>query len=158
MGSVPNFDHDFLSSFNDNSLICLYYSTETPFNNAFPTAPRVTTSMILMYLHAVLGLFQIGRSMMEERSSPLKALGIAPPERKQCIQKSVFAPAARARFFRVCVIFTVVTGDLPPMRASPSALREMLGNKYPQDISRPMADTTETNCFTAVTGYVAKHS
>ena len=39
MGSVPNADHDLLCSLNENSLIYLYCSTETPFSNAFPTAP-----------------------------------------------------------------------------------------------------------------------
>ena len=60
------------------AVICLYCFAEIPFTNAFPTAPGDTTSTILMYLHAVLGLFQKARSMMEERSSSLKALVIAP--------------------------------------------------------------------------------
>ena len=79
MGSVPNDDHDLLCSLNENSLICLYCSAETPFTTAFPTAPGDTTSMILMYLYAVLGLFQKALSMMEERSSPFRAFVIAPP-------------------------------------------------------------------------------
>ena len=82
MGSVPNADHDLLCSLNENSLICLSCSTETPLTNAFPIAPSDTTPTIFMYLHAVRGLFQKTRSIMEERSSPLKVLVITPPERK----------------------------------------------------------------------------
>ena len=148
MGSVPNFDHDLLCSL--ISLICLYYSTETPSNSEFPTAPGDSTSMILMYPHAGLGLFQKARSTMEKGSSPLKILVIAPPERKQCIEMSVFSPSARARLFRACTIFAVVMGDLPRMGAPHSALREMLGNKHPRDTSRPRTNTNGTRGQTLV--------
>ena len=158
MGSVPNADHDLLCSFNENSLICLYCSAETPFTTAFPTTPDDATSMIIMYLHAVLGLFQKALSMMEERFSPLRALVIAPSERKECIEKSAFLPAACAWLFKVFVISAADMGILPRMGAPPSALREMLGNKYPRVISQPMTDPMATSCSTAVTGHVAKHS
>ena len=92
--------------------------------------------MILMYLHAVLGLFQKALSMMEERSSPFRALVIAPPERKECIDKSAFSPAARAWLFKGFVISAADMGALPRMEAPPSASREMLGNKYPRVISQ----------------------
>ena len=97
MGSVPNADHGLLCPLYENSLICLYCSTETPCTNAFPTAPDDTTSsMIFMYPHAVLGLFQKGRSMMEERSSPIKALMIALP-RTEIIHPEVSLLACRTR-------------------------------------------------------------
>ena len=98
MGLVPNAEYNLLCSLNENSLVCLYCSTETPFTNAFPTALGDTISMTLMYLHAVLDLFQKARFMMEKRSSPLKTLVIAPLKRKEGIEKSAFSPAARAWF------------------------------------------------------------
>ena len=94
--------------------------------------------------------------MMEERSSPLRALVIAPPERKECIEKSAFSPAARAWLFKACVISAADMGALPRMGAPPSASRDMLGHKYPRVISQPMADPMATSCSTAVTGHVAK--
>ena len=96
--------------------------------------------------------------MMEERSSPLKALVIAPPERKECIEKSAFSPAARAWLFKACVISAADMGALPRIGAPPSASREMLGNKNLRVISHPMADPMATSCSTAVTGHVAKQS
>ena len=143
MGSVPNADHDLLCSLNENSLICLYRSAETPFTTAFPTAPGDTTSMILIYLHVVLGLFQKALSMVEERSSPLRALVIAPPERKECIEKSAFSPATHAWLIRAWVISAADMGTLPRMGAPPSVSREMLGNKYPRVISKSMTDPLE---------------
>ena len=158
MGSVPNADHDLLCALHENSLICLYCSAETPFTTAFPTAPGNNTSMVLMYLYAVLGLFPKALSMMEERSSPLRALVVAPlPERKECVEKSAFSPAARAWVFKACLISAADMGALPRMGAPPYASREMLGNKYIQVISQPMADPMATSCSTAVTGHVAKH-
>ena len=93
--------------------------------------------------------------MMEERSSPLRALVVAPPpERKECIEKSAVAPAARAWLFRACVISAADIGALPRMGAPSSALREMLG-KYPRVISQPMADPTAISCSAVVTGHIA---
>ena len=83
---------------------------------------------------------------------------IAPPERKECIEKSAFSPAARAWLFKACVISAADMGALPRMGAPPSPSREMLGNKYPRVISHPMADPMGTSCSTAVTGHVAKQS
>ena len=115
--------------------------------------------MILVYLHAILGLFQNARSMVEKRSSPFKALVIAPlPERKECIEKSAFSPAARARLFRACINPAADMGASPLMGAPSSATREMLENNYPRVIFQSMADLTVISCLTAITGHVAKHS
>ena len=114
--------------------------------------------MILMYLYAVLGLFQKTRSMIEERSSPFIDLVIASPERKEGTEKSAFYPSARTWRFRACAISAAVMGELPRIGARASASREMLENRYPRVISQPMTDSKAVRCSTAATGHVAKHA
>ena len=112
-----------------------------------------------IHLHAVLGFFQMARSMMEEMSSLLKALVIAPPpppKQKEYIEKSAFSPAARAWLSRACVITDM--GAFLRMETPSSASREMLGNNYPRPGHiQPMANPTVISCSTAVTGHVTKH-
>ena len=47
-----------------------------------------TTCIRRMYLQAVLGRFQNALCMMEAKVSPGNALEMAPPKRKECMEKS----------------------------------------------------------------------
>ena len=96
MGAFPNAAQCLLCSESPNSLISLYCSGDTQVTIEFPTHPRISTSMSLRYLQALLGFFQNARCLTVGRSSPVSARVIAPPALKECMVNAVRSPALRA--------------------------------------------------------------
>ena len=122
-----------------------------------PSDPGAITSMSLMYLHAVFGLFQYALCMMVDRESPAKARDTAPPERKECRENSCVSSAAIAYCLSALDIVAVVTGKLP-LNASPCAPSEASAKRYPDVISQPTCVPTATNCSVARTGQMETYS
>ena len=82
MGAFPNAAQCVLCSDSPNSLISPYCAGDTPVTMEFPTDLKISTSMSLRYLQAVLGFFQNTRCITVGRSSPGITRVSAPPDLK----------------------------------------------------------------------------
>ena len=87
-GLPLNAAHERLCSLRGNSLNVANWAEVTPSTIPVPSDPGATTSISLMYLHAVFGLFQYARCIIVDKESPANALEKAPPDRKGCNEKS----------------------------------------------------------------------
>ena len=73
MGASSNAAQCLFCSESPDSLISLYCSGDTPVAIEFSTDPRISTSMSLRYLQAVLSFFQNARCIIVGRSSPARS-------------------------------------------------------------------------------------
>ena len=87
-GLPLNAAHERLCSLRENSLNVVNWADVTPSTIPVPSDPGATTSISLMYLHAVFRLFKYTRCIIVDKESPASALEMAPPDRKECYKKS----------------------------------------------------------------------
>ena len=138
MGAFSDAAQCLLCSDRPNLLSYLYCSGEIPVTEVFPAYPGISTSMSLVYLHAVLDFFQNARCIIVGRSSPTSARVSAPPDRKKCVVNAVRSPALRA-----CSAFGIYGADMggfPPLGVPVFGRWEIFGKRYASVIFQPSAD------------------
>ena len=91
-GFPLNAAHELLCSLSGNSLNDANLAEGTPFTIPVPSDPGATTSVSLMYLYAVFGLFQYALCIIVDKESPANVLEIALPDRKECSENLEFLP------------------------------------------------------------------
>ena len=136
------------------SLSCLYWSSVMPATMPDPSDPVATTSISLIYRHAVFGFLQYALCMTVDKESPARARVGAPPDRKECRENSCVSAAACIYFFNAADIFAAEMGR-DPLIALPSRPQKISENKYPPVMSHPTPLPISISCVTARTGHTA---
>ena len=95
--------------------------------------------------------------MMEAKVSPPNALEMAPPELKECMEKSRSIPAAAAYGLRVFVIWATDSGDVPHRGSDSLFPSVIVGIRHPLVMSHPAAVPICMRCSTVRTRHVANH-
>ena len=155
-GRPLNAANERVCSLSGNSLSCLYWSSVMPATMPDPSDPGATTSISLIYRHAVFGFFQYALCMTVDRELPARARVSAPPDRKERRENSCVSPAACAYFFNAADIFAAEMGR-EHLIALPSRPQEISENKYPPVMSHPTPLPISISCVTAQ-GHTATYS
>lgn len=92
-----------------------------------------------MYLQAVLGRYQNAHCIMKANVSSANAWEMAPPEQKECMEKSRRVSAAAAYDLRSFVIWTAESTGIPRRSPDSPFPSVVVGNRYRLAIYHPVA-------------------